>query len=68
MLTGEVVRDVLATRNVEYRALVYSVGLFDGPWAEYRSLVEGVWGTDLRGRYSIDEAIAKTPKAVTPPK
>jgi hypothetical protein len=67
-LTGEVVRDVLAARSVDYTPMVYSLGLFDTQWAQYRDLIEGVWKTYLQGRYSMDEAIARTVKAVAPPK
>jgi hypothetical protein len=66
-LTGEVIRDVLAARNVDYKPLVYSVGLFDGVWAPYRNLVEGVWEPYLRGRYSMDAAVAGTVIVLAPP-
>jgi hypothetical protein len=67
-LTGEVVRDVLAARKVDYTPMVYSLGLFDSQWASYRNLIEGVWEPYLRGRYSMDEAIAETVNALAPPK
>jgi hypothetical protein len=67
-LTGEVVREVLAARKIDYTPLVYSLGLFDTQWAAYRSLIEEIWEPYLRGRYSMDDAIAKTVNAVAPPK
>ena len=67
-LTGEVVRDVLAARKVDYTPLVYSLGLFDTQWVAYRNVIEDAWEPYLRGSYSMDEAIAKTVKAVAPPK
>jgi hypothetical protein len=67
-LTGEVVREVLAARKVEYSPMLYSLGLFDSLWPQYRSLIEGVWESYLQGRYSMDEAIARTVQAVTSPK
>jgi hypothetical protein len=66
-LTGEIVRDVLAVRNVDYKPLVYSVGLFDGVWAPYRNLVEGVWEPYLRARTSMDDAVAGTVIVLRPP-
>lgn len=67
-LTGEVVREVLTARKVDYTPLVYSLGLFDTQWAAYRNLIEEIWEPYLRGRYSMDDAIAKTVNAVGPPK
>jgi len=68
-LTGEVVRDALASRNIDYKPLVYSrANLFDGLWRAYRKPIEEAWEPYLQGRYSMDEAIAKTVKAVAPPK
>jgi hypothetical protein len=67
-LTGEVVRAVLAARNVGYSPMLYSEGLFDALWPQYRSPIEGVWEPYLRGRYTMDEAIAKTVVAIAPPK
>jgi hypothetical protein len=66
-LTGEVVRDVLAARNVEYSPMLYSEGLFDSLWPQYRRLVEGVWEPYLRGRTSMDDAVAGTVIALAPP-
>jgi hypothetical protein len=68
-LTGEVVRDVLAGRNIDYNPMVYSVkSLFPTVWSSYRKPIEEAWGPYLQGRYSMDEAIAKTVDAVAPPK
>jgi hypothetical protein len=59
-LTGAVVRDVLASRNVDYTPMVYSAGLFERAWPTYRKPIEEAWEPYLRGGYSMDEAIAKT--------
>jgi hypothetical protein len=67
-LTGEVVQDVLAARNVDYTPMLYSLGLFDSLWPQYRNLIEGVWEPYLRGRYSMDDAIVRTVNAVAAPK
>ena len=68
-LTGEVVRDALSTRNVDYTPMVYSVvTLFPGGWRTYRMPIEEAWAPYLQGRYSMDEAIARIVKAVAPPK
>jgi hypothetical protein len=66
-LTGEVVREVLAVRRVEYTPLVYSLGLFDTQWAADRKLIEGVWAPYLRGRYSMDAAVQGTVIVLAPP-
>jgi hypothetical protein len=66
-LTGEVVRDVLAARKIDYTPLVYSLGLFDTQWAQYRNLIEGVWAPYLRGRDSMDTAVAGTAIVLAPP-
>ena len=66
-LTGEVVRDALATRNVDYTPWVYTVAtLFPGGWRNYRMPIEEAWQPYLRGNYPMDEAIAITVKAVAP--
>jgi hypothetical protein len=67
-LTGEVVRETLATRNIDYQPLAYSTNLFPGVWRAYRTPIEDAWGPYLQGRYSMDEAIAKTVSAIAPPK
>jgi hypothetical protein len=66
-LTGEVVREVLAARQVNYTPLVYSLGLFDTQWAAYRNVIEGVWAPYLQGRYSMDAAVAGTVMVLAPP-
>jgi hypothetical protein len=66
-LTGEVVREVLAARQVDYTPLVYSLGLFDNQWSAYRKTIEGVWAPYLRGRVSMDDAVAGTVIALAPP-
>jgi len=66
-LTGEVVREVLAARHVDYSPTLYSLGLFDSLWPQYRTLIEGVWEPYLRGRYSMDDAVAGTVIVLAPP-
>jgi hypothetical protein len=66
-LTGEVLREVLAARKVDYTPLVYSLGLFDTQWAAYRNLIEGVWAPYLRGRYSMDAAVQGSVIVLAPP-
>jgi hypothetical protein len=68
-LTGEIVREALASRNIDYKPMVYSApNLFAGVWRAYRKPIEEAWEPYLRGSYSMDEAIAQTVKAVAPPK
>jgi hypothetical protein len=66
-LTGEVVREALASRNIDYQPVVYA-SLFAGVWRAYRKPIEEAWEPYLQGRYSMDDAIAKTVKVVAPPK
>jgi hypothetical protein len=66
-LTGEVVREVLAARKVDYTPLVYSLGLFDSQWAAYQNRIEEVSAPYLRGRYSMDPAVAVTVIVFAPP-
>ena len=66
-LTGEVVREVLAARNIDYTPLVYSLGLFDTQWAADRKLIEGEWAPYLRGRYSMEAAVQGTVIVLPPP-
>jgi hypothetical protein len=68
-LTGEAVREALESRSIDYKPAVYSAAnLFAGMWRVYRKPIEEAWEPYLRGSYSMDEAIAKTVKAVAPPK
>jgi hypothetical protein len=66
-LTGEAVREALVSRNVDYRRMVYSASLFPGVWRNYRMPIAEAWAPYLQGSYSMDEAIARTVKAVAPP-
>ena len=68
-LVGAVVREALAGRKIDYNPTVYALGLYErGTWAAYRKPIEEIWGPYLQGRYSMDEAIARTVNAVATPK
>jgi hypothetical protein len=67
-LTGSVVRDVLADRKIDYNPTVYALGLFDRVWTNYRKPIEDAWGPYLQGRFTMDEAIAKTVNSLAAPK
>jgi hypothetical protein len=66
-LTGEVVREALVTRNIDYQPVVYSGDLFAGAWRSYRKPSEAAWQPYLQGSCSMDEAIARAVKVVAPP-
>ena len=49
-LTGEVVREALASRNIDYKPMVYSApNLFAGGWRAYRKPIEEAWEPYLQG-------------------
>jgi hypothetical protein len=63
-VTGQVVRDVLAARGVDYTPYMDATGLFDRAWGKYRPVVEANWRPYVEGKRSMDEAIAQTVKAL----
>ena len=63
-ITGQVVRDVLAAKGIDYEPYLYSTGLFDRAWGRYRAAVEQHWRPYVDGQITLDEAIARTVKQV----
>jgi hypothetical protein len=64
-LTGAAVQEVLRGRGIEYTPYLYSTGLFDRAWGQYRRPVEENWAPYVRGSVTRDEAIARTVAALT---
>jgi hypothetical protein len=57
-----VVRDVLQARGVDYSPYMYSSGLFDRAWGQYRAAVEQNWRPYVYGKVTMREAIDGTVK------
>jgi hypothetical protein len=64
-VTGQVVRDVLATRGIAYSPYMYSTGLFDRAWSRYRATVERNWRPYVDGRITVEQAVAGTVKELS---
>jgi hypothetical protein len=56
-LTGEVVRQALAARDVVYVPYLYETGLLDRTWPRFRAALETDWKPYVNGEASRDEAI-----------
>jgi hypothetical protein len=63
-VTGQVVRDVLATRGISYDPYMYSTGLFDRAWSRYRAAVERNWRPYVDGRITLEQAVTGTVKGL----
>lgn len=64
-VTGQVVRDVLATRGISYSPYMYSTALFDCAWSRYRATVERNWQPYVEGRITLEQAITGTAKELS---
>lgn len=65
-LTGEVVRQALAARGVEYTPYLYATGLFDRAWPHFRTPIESHWRPYVDGRASLDDAVRAVVAAYEP--
>jgi hypothetical protein len=65
--TGAALQRVLRARDIDYTPYMYSTGLFDRAWSQYRKTVEEHWGPYVRGEITQAEAIARTVAALTQP-
>jgi hypothetical protein len=63
--TGAALQRVLRARDIDYTPYMYSTGLFDRAWSQYRKPVEEHWGPYVRGEITQAEAIARTVAALT---
>jgi hypothetical protein len=66
-IAGAVVRDILRTRGIDYTPYLYSTGLFDRAWPQYRQSVETNWQPYVDGKVTLDDAITGTIKLLQPP-
>jgi hypothetical protein len=56
-LTGEVMRQALAARALEYSPYLYQTGLFDRAWPQFRPIIEREWAPYVAGRRDLEEAV-----------
>jgi hypothetical protein len=56
-MTGEVVRQALAARGIAYQPYLYSTGLFDRAWPQFKTPLETHWRAYIDGAVSRDAAI-----------
>ena len=63
-LTGAAVQRTLKARGIEYTPYLYSTGLFDRAWGQYRPAVEQVWSQYVEGKITRAEAIGRTVRAL----
>jgi hypothetical protein len=64
VMTGEVVREALAARKIEFVPYVYRIGLFTGPWSGYRAPLEREWMPYVHGKISLEEAVKRLVAAI----
>lgn len=56
-MTGEVVRQTLASRWIQYEMYLYKTGLFDRAWPQFKRPIETYWKPYVDGAVPRDEAI-----------
>ena len=56
-LTGEVVRQELAGRDIAFEPYLYKTGLFERAWPQYKAAIETHWKPYVNGEVSRDAAI-----------
>ncbi|HEV8630530.1 MAG TPA: hypothetical protein VGV61_09465 [Thermoanaerobaculia bacterium] len=67
-LTGEVVRQALAARGVDYTPYLYATGLFDRAWPQLEAPVETHWRPYVDGKASLDDAVRRVIAAYQTPR
>lgn len=65
-MTGQALQQVLEERGIDYTPYMYSTGLFDRAWGQYRKPIEDHWGRYVRGEITRAQAIADLVAAVAP--
>lgn len=64
-VTGTALQQILEARGVSYSPYMYSTGLFDRAWSQYRTPIEESWLPYVRGEITRDQAIERTVAALT---
>jgi hypothetical protein len=62
--TGEVVRQALAARQIEFQPYVYRGGLIDSAWKDFRAPIEQEWMPYVNGKRSLEEALKRLVAAI----
>jgi hypothetical protein len=63
-LTGQALKQLLRARAIDYTPYMYSTGLFDRAWRQYRKPVEEHWQPYIRGEITRAQAIERTVAAM----
>jgi hypothetical protein len=63
--TGAALQRILRARDIEYTPYMYSTGLFDRAWSQYRKPVEDSWAPYVRGEITRVQAIERLVAAIT---
>jgi len=64
-VTGSALRQVLLTRGIDYTPYMYSTGLFERAWSQYRRPIEEQWEPYVLGESTRAQAIERTVAAIT---
>jgi hypothetical protein len=64
VMSGEVVREALAARKIEFVSYVYRTGLIDRAWGTFRGPLEREWMPYIHGKISLEEAIKRLVAAI----
>lgn len=65
--TGAALKRILRERDIDYTPYMYSTGLFDRAWSQYRKPVEDHWAPYVRGEITRVQAIERLVTAITAP-
>jgi hypothetical protein len=64
-LTGSALQKILRARGVDYTPYLYSTGLLDRAWSQYRRVFEEHWEPYVRAEISRADALARTVTALS---
>jgi hypothetical protein len=64
VMTGEVVREALAARKIDFVPYVYRTGLIDRAWRDFKGPIEREWMPYVRGKRTFEEAIKRLVAAI----
>jgi hypothetical protein len=62
--TGEVVREALAARKIDFTSYVYRTGLIDRAWSTFRKPLEREWMPYIQGKISLEDAVKRLVAAI----
>ena len=64
VMTGEVVREALAARTIDFVPYVYRIGLIDRAWSTFKGPLEREWMPYVQGKISLEEAVKRLVAAI----